>query len=374
MTIGRKIAVLLAMFIVGVVVYIYVSRDAVEVGDDDVPSVTSTDHSSLLASGRDVINIVGSSTVYPFATVVAERFGKSSKFKTPKIESTGTGGGIKLFCAGVDINTPDITNASRRMKQSEFNQCQNNGVKRIVEVLVGYDGIVLANTKAKPQMQLSLRDIFLALAKSVPATDGSQTLIANPYKTWQEVNPNLPANKIEVLGPPPTSGTRDAFAELALEGGCKTFPFLKALKKTDKPRYKAICHRVREDGAYIEAGENDNLIVQKLLTNPKAVGVFGFSFLDQNSDIIQGSIINGATAEFESIAAGDYPISRPLYFYAKKSHVGVVPGIAEYIAAFTSEAAYGEEGYLTDKGLIPLDDAKRQAVRESANSLQNLEL
>jgi phosphate transport system substrate-binding protein len=326
--------------------------------------------SLVMANGRNVINIVGSSTVYPFATVVAERFGKSSKFKTPKIESTGTGGGIKLFCAGVDINTPDITNASRRMKKSEFNRCQKNGVKEIVEILVGYDGIVLANTMAKPQMQLSLRDIFLALAKSVPATNGSQTLVDNPYKTWRDVNRKLPANKIEVLGPPPTSGTRDAFAELALEGGCKTFNWIKALKKTDKSRYKAICHAVREDGAYIEAGENDNLIVQKLVANPNAVGVFGFSFLDQNSDIIQGSIINGAETEFESIAAGDYPISRPLYFYVKKAHIGVVPGIAEYIAAFTSEAAFGEDGYLTDKGLIPLDDAKRQAVRKSANHLQ----
>jgi len=334
--------------------------------------LTLTAPSLVLASGRDVINIVGSSTVYPFATVVAERFGKSSKFKTPKIESTGTGGGIKLFCAGVDINTPDITNASRRMKKSEFNQCQKNGVQKIVEILVGYDGIVLANTKAKPQMQLSLRDIFLALAKSVP--DGSQTLVANPYQTWRDVNPNLPANKIEVLGPPPTSGTRDAFAELALEGGCKTFSFLKALKKTDKSRYKAICHGVREDGAYIEAGENDNLIVQKLVANPNAMGVFGFSFLDQNSDTIQSSIINGAEAEFESIASGNYPISRPLYFYVKKAHIGVVPGIAEYIAAFTSEATYGEDGYLTDKGLIPLDDAKRQAVRKSANNLQALSL
>jgi len=330
--------------------------------------------SLVLASGRDVINIVGSSTVYPFATVVAERFGKASKFKTPKIESTGTGGGIKLFCTGVDINTPDITNASRRMKKSEFNRCQKNGVKEIVEVLVGYDGIVLANTTSKQQMQISLRDIFLALAKFVPASDGSQTLVENPYKTWRDVNPKLPPNEIEVLGPPPTSGTRDAFAELALEGGCKTFSFLKALRKTNKSRYKAICHAVREDGAYIEAGENNNLIVQKLVANPKAVGVFGFSFLDQNSDIIQGSLINGAEPEFDSIADGDYPISRPLYFYVKKAHVGVVPGIAQYIAAFTSENAYGEDGYLTDKGLIPLDDAKRIAVRKSANNLQVLAL
>ncbi len=336
--------------------------------------LTLTAPSLVLASGRDVINIVGSSTVYPFATVVAERFGKSSKFKTPKIESTGTGGGIKLFCAGVDINTPDITNASRRMKKSEFNQCQKNGVKKIVEVLVGYDGIVLAHAMRKTQMQLSLRDIFLALAKSVPASDGSQTLVDNPYKTWQEINPKLPAKKIEVLGPPPTSGTRDAFVELALEGGCKTFQWIKALKKTDKSRYKAICHGMREDGAYIEAGENDNLIVQKLVANPNAMGIFGFSFLDQNSDIIQGSIINGAKAEFESIASGDYPISRPLYFYVKKAHVDVIPGIAEYIAAFTSEATSGEEGYLTDKGLIPLDEAKRQTVRQNANKLQNLDL
>ncbi len=336
--------------------------------------LTLTAPSLVLASGRDVINIVGSSTVYPFATVVAERFGKSSKFKTPKIESTGTGGGIKLFCAGVDINTPDITNASRRMKKSEFNQCQKNGVKKIVEVLVGYDGIVLAHAMRKTQMQLSLRDIFLALAKSVPASDGSQTLVDNPYKTWQEINPKLPAKKIEVLGPPPTSGTRDAFVELALEGGCKTFQWIKALKKIDKSRYKAICHGMREDGAYIEAGENDNLIVQKLVANPNAMGIFGFSFLDQNSDIIQGSIINGAKAEFESIASGDYPISRPLYFYVKKAHVDVIPGIAEYIAAFTSEATSGEEGYLTDKGLIPLDEAKRQTVRQNANKLQNLDL
>ncbi len=325
-------------------------------------------YSSALANGRDVINIVGSSTVYPFSTVVAERFGKSTKFKTPKIESTGTGGGVKLFCAGIGVNTPDITNASRKMKKSEYDMCQKNGVKEIVEVLVGYDGIVLANTKKALQMQLSLQDIFLALAKEVPASDGSETLVANPYKTWKDINSNLPANKIEVLGPPPTSGTRDAFVELALEGGCKTFSWIKAIKKTDKSRYKAICHSMREDGAYIEAGENDNLIVQKLIANPKAVGIFGFSFLDQNSDSVQGSVINGAAAEFDNIAEGAYPISRPLYFYAKKAHIGIIPGIAEYIAAFTSEAAFGEEGYLTDKGLIPLNETKRQQVRSDANS------
>ena len=239
---------------------------------------------SAFAAGRDTISAVGSSTVFPFATVVAEQFGKTTGKPTPKIESTGSGGGMKLFCAGVGIDTPDITNASRRIKKSEFEMCQKNGVKEITEVLVGYDGIVLANSKKGEQMTLTRKDIFLALAKEVPAADGSEKLVENPYKTWKDVNPALPAKKIEVLGPPPTSGTRDAFAELAMEGGCKKIDWIKAMKKKDKKAYKSICHSVREDGAYVEAGENDNLIVQKLNKNPNALGVFGFSFLDQNSD------------------------------------------------------------------------------------------
>ena len=329
---------------------------------------------AVQAAGRDTISIVGSSTVYPFSTVVAERFGKSSGFKTPKIEATGTGGGMKLFCGGTGINTPDITNASRRIKKSEFDMCRNNGVREITEVLIGYDGIVLANSVDAPQMHLSRKDIFLALAKDVPAPDGSQKLVPNPYKTWKDVNPKLPATRIEVLGPPPTSGTRDAFVELALEGGCKQFDWIAALKKTDKDRYKAICHAVREDGAFIEAGENDNLIVQKLQANPKALGVFGFSFLDQNSDKVQGSIIDGAEPEFETIASGEYPVSRPLYFYVKNAHVGQVPGIKEFIKEFTSEKAIGDDGYLLDKGLIPLDPKKRKEVRKAALSLKPLEL
>ena len=327
---------------------------------------------TVQAAGRDTISIVGSSTVYPFATVVAERFGKSTKFNTPKIEATGSGGGMKLFCSGTGIDSPDITNASRRIKKSEFETCQKNGVKDIVEVLIGYDGIVLANAKSAGRMELSRKDIFLALAKDVPAADGSEKLVPNPYKTWKDVNPALPANKIEVLGPPPTSGTRDAFAELALEGGCKKFDWIKAMKKADKSKYKAVCHSVREDGTYIEAGENDNLIVQKLEANPNALGVFGFSFLDQNSDKVQGSIIDGAEPEFESIASGEYPVSRPLYFYVKKAHVGQVPGIAEYLQAFVNESAFGDDGYLLDKGLIPLDSDKRKAIREAALGLQPL--
>ena len=323
------------------------------------------------AMARDTISIVGSSTVYPFATVVAERFGRTGN-ATPKIESTGSGGGMKLFCQGVGTQHPDITNASRRMKKSEFELCQSNGVKDITEVKVGYDGIVIANSVKGEQIDLSLRDIFLALAKDVPNPDGSEELVANPYKTWKEVNPALPNTKIEVLGPPPTSGTRDAFNELAIEGGCKTFPWLKAIKDEDKSKYKAICRSVREDGAYVEAGENDNLIVQKLEKNPAAYGVFGYSFLDQNRGVVQAANVDGVEPTFDAIGSGDYPVSRSLFFYVKKAHVGVVPGIEGYVKEFTSEKAWGNEGYLGEKGLIPLGDDTRKAMAKQARSLKSM--
>lgn len=326
------------------------------------------------AHARDHIMIVGSSTVYPFATVVAESFGKTSGFKTPIIESTGSGGGMKLFCAGVGEEHPDITNSSRRIKKSEFDRCQENGVKDIVEVKVGYDGIVLGSSKEAQRLDLTRRDIFLALAKDVPNPDGSESLVPNPYMTWADVNAELPAIKIEVLGPPPTSGTRDAFAELALEGGCKTFDWVKAMKKSDKSAYKSACHTVREDGAYIEAGENDNLIIQKLQENPDALGVFGFSFLDQNADVIQGASIDGVAPEFELIADGSYPVSRPLYFYAKTAHIGVIPGIQEFMDAFTGDAAFGDEGYLTDKGLIPMSAEERQQFSSAVRNRTSLSM
>ncbi len=325
-------------------------------------------------SARDYISIVGSSTVYPFATVVAEKFGKTTRFKTPKIESTGTGGGMKLFCAGVGVEHPDITNASRRIKASEVEQCEKNGVKEIVEVKIGYDGIVIANAKKAKPMELTRKDIFLALAKEVPDPQGGGTLVPNRYRTWNDVNPTLPNTKIEVLGPPPTSGTRDAFVELAMEGGCKQFDWIKTMKDKDKNAYKAICHTIREDGAYIEAGENDNLIVQKLEANPKALGIFGFSFLDQNTDRVQGSFIDAVEPTFEAIATGDYPVSRPLFFYVKKAHVSVIPGILEYLAEFASEKAWGEDGYLTDKGLIPMPDAERQQMHADVAGLVPLKL
>ncbi len=333
----------------------------------------ATSSTNIFAGGRDYIEVVGSSTVYPFATVVAETFGKKTKFKTPKIESTGSGGGLKLFCSGNGIDTPDITNSSRRIKMSEVELCAKNGVTNITEVQIGFDGIAIANAKKGPVFNLTLKDVFLALAKEVPGNNAGE-LIVNPYKTWKDINPDLPAIKIEVLGPPPTSGTRDAFTELALESGCKTFDWIKVLKKTDKNKYKSICHTVREDGAYIEAGENDNLIVQKLEKNPDALGVFGFSFLDQNSDKVKGAIVDGVEITFENIADGKYPVSRPLYFYVKNDHVGKVPGIAEFGAEFTSEEAWGDDGYLTEKGLIPLSEEKRLEVGNDMKTLKPLKL
>ena len=328
--------------------------------------------SVLAQSARDQISIVGSSTVYPFATVVAERFGQTTSFKTPKIESTGSGGGMKLFCGGVGVQFPDITNSSRRIKKSEYDKCQANGVENIIEVLIGYDGIALANAVDSTLFELSRRDIYLALAKMVPNSDGSETFVPNPYSNWSDVNAELPDVAIEVLGPPPTSGTRDAFAELALEGGCKTYPWIKDLKGSDKGLYKERCHSVREDGAYIESGENDNLIVQKLQANPDALGVFGYSFLDQNADSVQGSMIDGNEPTFETIADGSYPVSRPLYFYVKQAHIGVIPGIDEYLQEFTSDASWGEEGYLSDKGMIPLGDEEREDIATAVKNKEPL--
>ncbi len=325
-------------------------------------------------AARDYISIVGSSTVYPFATVVAEQFGKTTGSKTPKIESTGSGGGFKLFCGGVGVDFPDITNASRAIKSSEMKTCAANGVKEIVEVKIGYDGIVLANSKAVAPLQLTRKDIFLALAKDVPDPANPEKLIANPYKTWKEVNSTLPDNKIEVLGPPPTSGTRDAFVELVMDAGCEQFNVIESMKKTDKSAYKKVCQTVREDGGYIEAGENDNLIVQKLEASPKSLGIFGFSYLDQNTDKIQGSIIEGEAPTFEAISKGTYPVSRPLFFYVKKAHVDVIPGMKGYLAEFANDKAWGEDGYLADKGLIPMPKDERKQYSEVAASLKTMEM
>ena len=322
-------------------------------------------------AARDYINIVGSSTVYPFSTVVAEQFGVSTPFKTPKIESTGSGGGFKLFCNGIGVEHPDITNASRRIVASEVRACAENGVEDIIEVKIGYDGIVIANAKTGPEFDLTLREVFLALAKNVPDPAGTGQLVPNPYRQWADINPDLVAVDIEVLGPPPTSGTRDAFLEIAMEGGCQTFPTIAAL---DGLEYVRTCHTIREDGAYVEAGENDNLIVQKLEANPDAFGIFGYSFLAQNSDKVRGAQVHGVPPEFDAIASGDYPIARPLYFYVKKAHAQVIPGMREFLREFTSDAASGDFGYLSDKGLIPLPETERRIVAAQAQDLARLEL
>ncbi len=335
--------------------------------------MTAVSATAIAQQGRDYIYIVGSSTVYPFATVVAERFGRGTDFKTPKVESTGSGGGLKLFCEGVGVDHPDITNSSRAIKQSEVDICTSNGVTDIVEVKIGYDGIVIANAINSTAVDLSRADIFLALAKMVPGESDGE-LIENPYETWADVNPELPDVGIEVLGPPPTSGTRDAFVELAMEGGCKSIPWIKALKDTDKDGYKSICHTIREDGAFVEAGENDNLIVQKLQANPTAFGIFGFSFLDQNSETVKGARVDGVVPTFDAIADGDYPVSRPLYFYVKKAHVDVIPGLRGFLREFTSERAWGDEGYLSDRGLIPMPQEERSQIAANVRDLTPLSM
>jgi phosphate transport system substrate-binding protein len=325
-------------------------------------------------AARDYIFISGSSTVFPFTTTVAEQFGRGGKFKTPKVESTGTGGGIKIFCAGVGPQHSDIANASRRIKASEVEQCAKNGVKDILEVKIGYDGIVLANAKGAPQYNLTRKDVFLALAKKVPDPANTSALVDNATKTWKDVNPSLPARKIEVLGPPPTSGTRDAFLELVMEPGCSSFSWLKELKEVDEKRFKAVCHGIREDGAYIDAGENDNVIVQKLGANPNALGIFGYSFLEENLNTLHGAMVDGVTPTFENIASAKYPVSRALYVYVKKAHIGVIPGLAEFVQEYTSEKAFGDEGYLVDKGLVPLPAAEAKKVRADVSSMKSLRL
>ena len=322
------------------------------------------------AAARDQIRIVGSSTVFPLATTAAERFGKNTDFRTPVVESNGSGGGLKLFCAGIGENHPDITNASRRIKKSEFDICIANRIT-VVEVKIGFDGIVLANDKSGANFDLSKRHIFMALAAQVPV-DGR--LVANPYTLWSDIDEDLPAIKIDVLGPPPTSGTRDAFVELAMESGAKQFAMLRDLAKADKAAFKDVAHAIREDGAFIPAGENDNLIVKKLQANPDAMGIFGFSFLDNNVDVIKAARVDGIDPTFENIADGAYGIARSLYFYVKKEHVGAVPGITEYIGEFVSDRVWGEDGYLLDKGLIPLSDTEREAVAAQANALAPLDM
>ncbi|MGE4319242.1 MAG: PstS family phosphate ABC transporter substrate-binding protein [Deferribacterales bacterium] len=313
------------------------------------------------AHARDQIRIVGSSTVYPFASYVAEEFGATGKFKTPIIESTGSGGGHKLFAAGTDLNTPDITNSSRRMKDSEFNKNMEVGNKEITEVIIGYDGIAVAFNKKNPDLNLTRNDLFLAVAAEVP--QGGK-LVANPYKYWDEVNSSLPHKKIVIYGPPTSSGTRDAFEELVMEHASKSFP------EYGKTAYK----KIRQDNGYIPAGENDNLIVQKLAKDADAMGIFGYSYLEENGDRIKGASIDGVTPIPVNISSGKYPISRSLFFYVKLGHIGMVPGIQEYVDLFLNEKMIGDKGLLKKIGLIPLPKAERDAMRARWAKHQNLTL
>lgn len=316
---------------------------------------------SLVAGpdGRQQIRIVGSSTVYPFAAIVAETFGDLGEYRTPIIEATGTGGGFKLFCAGVGEAYPDFANASRAIKPSEVAQCAKHGIHDIIEFKIGYDAIVLANSIDSTRYHLTKEHIFKALAKQV-AIGGA--LVDNPYQRWNEVDASLPDVAIEVYGPPPTSGTRDAFVELVMEEACKDLPAFVAAYPDEKNRQKT-CHLIREDGRYIESGENDNLIIQKLNANKDALGIFGFSFLEENGSVVQGSIIEGSTPNFENVSTGTYTVSRPLFMYGKGEHLSVIAGMRAFIAELVSEDAIGEEGYLVEKGLVPLNAEELLAIQ-----------
>ena len=324
-------------------------------------------------AARDYVSIVGSSTVFPFSSVVAEHFGKANaKFKTPKVESTGTGGGFKVFCGGVGAQFPDIANASRPIKASEVELCAKNGVTDISEIKIGYDGILIAAKKGAPAYALTRKDIYLGVAKTVPDPKNPADFVANPYKTWNQVDPALPKLPINVFGPAPNHGTRDAFSELALEPGCQAFPSLKAMKDSDEDRYKKICTQVREDGAWTDVSEDYALVMGKLASNPNALAVFTFSYLDQNREKLAPATVDGHAISVDTIASGAYPLSRPLFFYVKKAHVGVIPGIREFVAEFTSDKAMGPDGYLVDRGLIPLHGAEASKVRQDAATLPSL--
>jgi phosphate transport system substrate-binding protein len=313
--------------------------------------------SAALAQSRDQIRIVGSSTVFPYTQAVSEQFAAATGGTAPVVESTGTGGGFQVFCGGVGPDHPDITGASRAMKKSEFDLCATNGVDSVTEVLIGYDGLSVAHSQQGPELNLTKAQIFQALASEVEVNG---EIVANPYKMWNEIDPSLPAIAITVFGPPPTSGTRDAFVELVMLEGCEAFPAIAALEDDRKDE---VCERMRQDGPFIEAGENDNLIVQRLNADTNAVGIFGYSFLYENADTLKAVAIDGVVPSFETIADGSYAVSRPLFIYLKNAHKGVIPGFDEFVTEYVSEASFGDGGYLSERGLIPLPADQRETVR-----------
>eukprot|EP01013_Petalomonas_cantuscygni_P032251 TRINITY_DN58729_c0_g1_i1.p2 TRINITY_DN58729_c0_g1~~TRINITY_DN58729_c0_g1_i1.p2 ORF type:complete len:388 (-),score=90.39 TRINITY_DN58729_c0_g1_i1:1179-2342(-) len=320
------------------------------------------------ADGTQKIRIVGSSTVAPFATTVAERFGATTRYPTPIVETTGTGGGFKTFCQKIGPDRPSISDASRMITESEQALCAGNGITEITALSVGYDGIVLANARQAPLLDLTKEQVFLALAAHIP--DGKGGFQPNPYKNWSEISPTLPDEPIMVLGPPPTSGTRDAFTELGMEPGALALPELVALKQADPDAFKLRTHTIRTDGAWIDLGENDTAIIQSLIKTPTAVGVLGYSFLEQNGDRVKAAHLDGVPVTFEAIASGEYGLSRSMYIYVKDQNLPLVPGLAEFVKEFVSDRAMGPDGYLLEKGLIPLPDDLREAQQEIAEHLE----
>ncbi len=338
-------------------------------GGDAPASKSETKSKPAAASvSNDEIRVVGSSTVYPFSTKVAQEY-KNKTGQNVVVEATGSGGGHKLFCEGINPSSPNMTNSSRRQKKSEFDRCAENGVTDIVEVKIGFDGIVLSNALDATALNLTSKQVFQAFAKQVPVSDTDCTLQDNPYNTWADIDPSLPNTTIEAYGPPPTSGTRDAFVEVAMEGGAKKYACLSDLRSKDKNAFKAVSHTIREDGKWIDSGENDNAIVQTLVNTPSAMGIFGYSFLDQNADKIKGANVDGIEPTFENIAGGDYAISRSLFFYIKKAHIAANPGIKEFALEFTSEESWGPGGYLEEIGLVHLPDTERAKYRAAVENM-----
>lgn len=373
-----------------------VLNDAPSTGAGD-PSTAAAEPApgAALGGGRQGLRIVGSSTVFPFSTTVAENFGAKTQFPTPVVEATGTGGGMNLFCAGVGLSFPDMTGASRGMKASEYQLCQDNGVTAITEIPIGFDGIIVGNAIESDQMDIAKEDLFLALAARTPMpvdADGAallteagalregasfsqvagyscETFVDNPFARWSDVDSALPSARIEVFGPPPTSGTRDAFVELGMFLGAQRIDCLSALHDADSSRFEQIAGRIREDGAWVDSGENDNAVVQTLSNAPSAFGIFGYSFLEQNGDRIQAASIDGVQPEYEAIAEGVYPISRSMYVYVKNQHDGVAQGLRPFVEELTSDEAWGPFGYLAERGLIAMPDARREAERDAARNL-----
>ncbi len=312
------------------------------------------------AQSRDQIRIVGSSTVFPYTQAVAEQYAAATGNPAPVVESTGTGGGFRIFCGGVGPDHPDLTGASRAMKASEYELCRQNGVDSVTEVLIGYDGLSITRSREGPEFGLTKAQLFQALASEVEV-DGA--IVANPYTRWSEIDPALPDIPITIFGPPPTSGTRDAFVELVMHEGCAQFPAIAAL---DEARREEVCARMRQDGPFIEAGENDNLIVQRLKADANALGIFGYSFLYENADTLTAIAVDGVLPTPDTIADGSYAVSRPLYFYVKNAHRGVIPGLEDFVAEYVSEASFGEGGYLSERGLIVLPEDQRSTVAGAA--------